>query len=140
MRRYPGRVLGYCYVNPGCGAEALEEIRRLVEEDDFIGIKLYNEFKCTDPVVFPVVELAIELSVPILHHAGHLHYFLEDQPHISDGGDLAELARHYPEAKLICAHICGGGDWEWTVKALRHARHPRRRTGGGWPSLRYQPS
>jgi predicted TIM-barrel fold metal-dependent hydrolase len=22
---------------------------------------------------------------------------------------------------LICAHICGGGDWEWTVKALRNA-------------------
>src|SRR5262245_18107936 len=46
-QRYPGRVLGYCYVNPGCGAEALVEIRRCVEEDDFIGIKLYNEFKCT---------------------------------------------------------------------------------------------
>jgi predicted TIM-barrel fold metal-dependent hydrolase len=22
---------------------------------------------------------------------------------------------------LICAHICGGGDWEWTIRALRHA-------------------
>ncbi len=22
---------------------------------------------------------------------------------------------------LICAHISGGGDWEWTAKALRHA-------------------
>jgi predicted TIM-barrel fold metal-dependent hydrolase len=121
MRRFPGRVLGYCYVNPGCKAEALEEIRRCVGDRGFIGIKLYNEHACTDPVVFPVVELAIELGVPILHHAGHLHYFLEDQPHISDGGDLAELARRYPEAKLICGHICGGGDWEWTIKALRHA-------------------
>ena len=41
-----------------------------------------------------------------------LHYFLDDQPHISDGGHLAELARRYPEGKLICAHVCGGGDWE----------------------------
>jgi predicted TIM-barrel fold metal-dependent hydrolase len=121
LGRYPGRVLGYCYVNPGYPEEAREEIRRGVGEHGFIGIKLYNEFKCTDPVVFPVVELAIELGVPILHHAGHLHYPLEDQPHISDGGDLAELARRYPEARLICAHLCGGGDWEWTIKALRHA-------------------
>ena len=30
-------------------------------------------------------------------------------------------SRRYPEARLICAHICGGGDWEWTIKALRHA-------------------
>ena len=25
----------------------------------FIGVKLYNEYRCTDPVVFPVIELAI---------------------------------------------------------------------------------
>lgn len=42
-------------------------------------------------------------------------------PNISDGGHLAELGRRYPEACLICAHIGGGGDWEWTAKALRGA-------------------
>jgi hypothetical protein len=121
MRRFPGRVLGYCYVNPGYGRESLEEIRRYVGDRGFIGIKLYNEYTCTEPVVFPVVELAIELGVPILHHASHSHYFVEDQPRLTDGGHLAELARRYPEAMLICAHISGGGDWEWTVKAARHA-------------------
>ena len=30
--QHPGRVLGYCYVDPGCGREALEEIRRCGEE------------------------------------------------------------------------------------------------------------
>jgi len=121
MRRFPGRVLGYCYVNPGYGRESLEEIRRYVGDRGFIGIKLYNEYTCTEPVVFPVVELAIELGVPILHHASHSHYFVEEQPRLTDGGHLAELARRYPEAMLICAHISGGGDWEWTIKAARHA-------------------
>jgi predicted TIM-barrel fold metal-dependent hydrolase len=121
MKRFPGRVLGYCYVNPGFQHEALGEIRRRVDEG-FMGVKLYNEYRCTDPVVFPIIELAISLGVPVLHHAGHSHHFVPEQPHISDGGQLAELARRYPEAKLICAHICGGGDWEWTIKALRHAR------------------
>jgi len=122
MRRFPGRVLGYCYVNPGYGREALEEIRRCVGERGFIGVKLYNEYTCTEPVVFPIVELAIELGVPILHHASHSHYFVEDQPRMSDGGHLAELGHRYPETMLICAHISGGGDWEWTIKALRNAR------------------
>ena len=121
MRRFPGRVLGYCYVNPGYQRQALEEIRRCVEDRGFIGIKLYNEYNCTEPVVFPIVELAIELGVPILQHALHFHYFAQDQPRMSDSGHLAELARRYPEAMLICAHISGGGDWEWTVKAARHA-------------------
>jgi predicted TIM-barrel fold metal-dependent hydrolase len=121
MARHEGRVLGYCYVNPGHQREAIDEIRRCVDGLGFIGVKLYNEHRCTDPVVFPVVEAAIDLRVPILHHAGHLHYVLPDQPNISDGGDLAELSRRYPEAMLICAHVCGGGDWEWTIKSLRHA-------------------
>ncbi|MHB1037355.1 MAG: amidohydrolase family protein, partial [Pirellulales bacterium] len=121
MRRFPGRVLGYCYVNPGCGQDALDEICRSIEERRFVGIKLYNEHVCTEPVVFPVVELAIKLDVPILQHAGHSHYFVEDQPNLSDAGHLAQLARRYPEAKLICAHISGGGDGEWAIKAVRHA-------------------
>jgi len=47
MRRFAGRVFGYCYVNPGYGREALEEIRRCIEDKGFIGIKLYNEYTCT---------------------------------------------------------------------------------------------
>jgi predicted TIM-barrel fold metal-dependent hydrolase len=121
IQRHPGRVLGYAYVNPGYPREATDEVRRCVEERGFIGIKLYNEHRATDPIVFPIIERAIELRVPVLHHAGHLHYFLDSQPNISDGGHLAELSRRYPEAMLICAHICGGGDWEWTIKALRHS-------------------
>ena len=123
VQRFPGRVLGYCYVNPGHTREALEEIRRYVLEHGFIGVKLYNEHTCTEPVVAPVVELAIELKVPILHHAGHMHYPNKEQPRISDAGHLAALAKRYPEATLICAHIGGGGDWEWTIKAARHAKN-----------------
>ena len=119
MKRFPGRVLGYCYVNSGHQQAALEEIRRCVEELGMIGIKLYNEYRCSEPVVWPIVELAIELKVPILEHAGHSHRFNESQPRISDGGMLAELGQRYPEAMLICGHIGGGGDWEWTIKALR---------------------
>jgi hypothetical protein len=119
VRRYPDKVRGYCYVNPGYTREALREIRHYVDEHDFMGIKLYNEYKCTDPILYPIVELAIELGVPILHHAGHAHRPVPAQPNISDSGDLAILAARYPEAIFICAHIGGGGDWEWTIKAAR---------------------
>ena len=118
-QQFPSKVRGYCYVNPGYTREALSEIRYYVEEHGFMGVKLYNEYKCTDPILFPIVELAVELGVPILHHAGHQCRPIPSQPNISDSGDLAQLAARYPEAVLICAHIGGGGDWEWTVKAAR---------------------
>ncbi len=121
IKRHPDRLLGYCYANPEHRHEALDEIRRCLDQDGFIGVKLYNERLCTDPIVAPLVELAIERGAVILHHAGHGHAPFPGQPNISDGGHLAELGRRYPEARLICAHIGGGGDWEWTIKALRHA-------------------
>jgi len=121
MRRYPGRILGYAFVNPGYGKAALDEVRRCVEERGFVGIKLYNDYVVTEPVVWPLIELAIELRVPILHHAGHVSWLSAPQPRISDGAAFAEIGRRYPEAMIICAHICGGGDWEWEIKALRNA-------------------
>ncbi|MCX6620177.1 MAG: amidohydrolase family protein [Acidobacteria bacterium] len=120
IRRFPGRILGQCIVNPGYGREALEEIRRAVGEG-FIGIKLYNDYRITEPVVRGVIELAIELKVPLLQHGGHTTWLSVPQPRISDGSHVAEVAKLYPEAMIICAHVCGGGDWEWTIKSLRNA-------------------
>ena len=133
-KRFPERVLGYCYVNPGYTREAVEEIRRCVRDRGFIGIKLYNEYRCIEPVVFPIVELAIELGVPILHHAGHCHYVLPDQPRISDGGRLAELAGRYPEAMLdLRPHLrrrgLGVDDQGPPERAERLPRHQRQRSG-----------
>jgi predicted TIM-barrel fold metal-dependent hydrolase len=121
MRRFPGRVLGYAFVNPGYGKEAVEEAHRCIEDRGFAGIKLYNDYVVSEPVTGPLIELAINLRVPILHHAGHVSWLASPQPRISDGAAFAEIAKRYPEAMIICAHICGGGDWEWQIKALRHA-------------------
>jgi len=121
MRRFPGRVLGYAFVNPGYGKEAIGEVQRCVEDRGFIGIKLYNDYVVTEPVVWPLIELSIRLRVPILHHAGHTTWLAAPQPRISDGAAFAEIGRRYPEAMIICAHVCGGGDWEWEIKALRNA-------------------
>lgn len=120
-RRYRGRVLPYCFVNPTHGEAALEMARRYVEREGFIGLKLYNDVLVTDDVVRPLLEFAARLRVPVLHHAGHVSWLGTPQPHISDAGHIAEAARRYPEVPLICAHFCGGGDWEWSLKALRDA-------------------
>ncbi len=120
VQRFPGRVLAWAHVNPGY-REAVDDVKRLVEDRGFIGVKLYNEYWANEPVLFPLVELCIRLRVPILHHAGHTMWLSAAQPKISDGSHFSDLARRYPEAMIICAHICGGGDWEWEIKALRNA-------------------
>jgi len=122
IKRFPGRVLGYCFVNPGYQKEAVEEIKRYAGDHGFMGVKLYNDYRITEPVVRPILELCANLKIPILHHAGHTTWLPAPQPRISDAGHIAEAARLYPDTTIICAHICGGGDWEWSIKALRDAK------------------
>jgi len=116
MREFPGRIWGYCYVNPGWTREALAEIERCLQIEDMVGVKLYNEYFFDDPVLRPIIEKCIELDCPILEHQGHCGDTVPGQPYISDAGHLSRMANAYPEAKLILGHICGGGDWEWTIK------------------------
>lgn len=121
MRRYPGRILGYCFVCPGY-KEAIDELDRCLAQG-MIGIKLYNQYKIWDSVVHPIIEKAIEEKVPILEHAGYPTTKEEwaKQPNMSHAGDFVRAAKLYPSAMLIEAHIGGGGDWEWAIKTLRDA-------------------
>jgi len=125
MREYPDKILGYCFVNPGYQRESVEEIRKRILEDQMIGVKLYNQYKCSDPVVYPVVSKAVDLKVPVLQHEGYLTDPAEAarQPNISNARDIARLASLFPGLTLIEAHLGGGGDWEWALKILRTTRN-----------------
>lgn len=124
MKRYPKRIAGYCFVQPGNGAKALDEIDRCLDAG-MIGVKLYNQFKYTDPMVFPIAEKCIERRALFLGHSAYLTdpRALAAQPRTSNSLDFCELSRRYPELRLILGHVNGGGDWEWAIKGLRECRN-----------------
>ena len=123
MRRHPERILGYCFLNPGYGRETLRELERCVVREGMIGVKLYNQYKVNDPVLFPLIERTIELGVPVLVHAGRLITAadLAQQLLTSHAADFVDVGHRYPEAMIIHGHIAGGGDWQWSLKVLRDA-------------------
>ena len=101
MKAFPDRIWGWVYVNPACPG-AVDEVRRGIEDYGMIGVKMWMGTTCADSRVFPVVEQAIEYGVPLLQHAwdkaaGAL-------PNESTSADIVELARRYPELKIIMAH------------------------------------
>lgn len=120
MRRHPRQIFGYCFVQPGTGAAALAEIDRCLDAG-MVGIKLYNQFKYTDPAIHPIAEKCIQRGIPFLGHSA----FLTDpktlalQPKTSHALDFCALSQRYPELILIMGHVNGGGDWEWAIKGLR---------------------
>lgn len=119
-KRYPGRVYGMAFVNPGYHDAMLKELDRCVKELGFVGVKLYHQYYMDDPAQFALVEKCIELDIPILMHSGHAMdpSTRMRQPRLSDGVHMANIARRYPEATFIMGHIGGGGDWQWSIKAI----------------------
>ncbi|NMA95099.1 MAG: amidohydrolase family protein [Clostridiales bacterium] len=122
MKHYPDMIKGMAFVNPGYVKESLDEVKRCIDELGMIGVKLYNQYHISDPVVRSLIEQCIELDIPILQHAGKLNFMPQEQPFISDGTHFAKVAIEYPEAIIIHAHVGGGGDWQWAIKAI--ADHP----------------
>lgn len=122
MARWPGRLWGWAYVNPGYQRAALAEIERCHQHPDIVGIKLFDDYTVSDPVTWPILERCIELGWGIVNNQSHLTEYLGNWPgHKTDAGHIAAVARRYPEAKLIADHIGGGGDWEWCCKTLADA-------------------
>lgn len=125
MKKYPDRYLGQVYVNPVYARESLDEINRCIDQG-MTGLKVYYQVKINDPLFFPVIEKMIDLKMIILMHAvtaigfaGHRTKYGNQQPNASTAEDFVDAAKRYPEAMFQYAHTGGGGDWEYTCKAIK---------------------
>jgi len=118
IQKYPGRLYGLCYLDPGLTVDAPKELKRCLDDLGFVGIKLYNQYTLDNPVQDELIKQCTKRSKPILMHAGKLNMFADGQPFASHGTHFANAARKHPDATFILAHIGGGGDWNWQVKSI----------------------
>ncbi|RKY63159.1 MAG: hypothetical protein DRP99_04590 [Candidatus Latescibacterota bacterium] len=106
MERFPGRIVGFCYLNPNYPEESLREMERCVARG-MKGAKLWIACKASDPKVYRLVEKALKLNIPVLQHS--FNKATGNLPQESGPEDVAELARRFPEAKIVMAHLFGNG-------------------------------
>lgn len=102
MREEEGVIKGYCYVNPAA-ENSMDVLKQGIEEYGMSGMKLWVATFCDDPRVFPLVEKCIEYDVPILVHA--FHKVVGQLTYESYSWNVANLARKYPKARIIMAHM-----------------------------------
>lgn len=127
-KRFSGLIFPFCFINPLYGEKAITEIRRCVCDNGMVGIKLWLGRVCTDPSVAPIIEEAISLGVPILHHSWIREEML---PGESSPYDIAELAARYPEMRMIMAHM--GYRWRLGVQAIKDCSNVVTDCSGGDP-------
>jgi hypothetical protein len=108
-RRSGGRLTALARVDPKAPG-AVEEARRGIA-NGARGIKLHprsDAFGLPHPVVDELVAVAAEVRGPVLFHAGR------GIPHLGEAA--TDLARKYPDARLILAHA-GISDLGWIAPA-----------------------
>lgn len=118
MQEQPELIEGFCYVNPMHG-KCLDDLKKGIEEYGMSGMKLWVATFCDDPRVFPLVEKCIYYRLPILLHS--FHKAVGQLENESTGTNVANLARLYPEAKIIMAHL--GANCYHGIKAIRNCKN-----------------
>jgi len=112
------RVRMLVTVNPNYTDHALAELTRCVQRGA-IGVKLLASRRADDPLLDPICEFAATHHLPVLHHVWQHRTREWPNQEISDGADLARLARRHPTVWFILAHIGGGGDYQHTFPAVK---------------------
>ena len=101
MNAHPDRIIGCIYVNPlnPATVDSMEEYAA----KGFSAVKLnpLRHAYCADgDVLYPVMEKAGELGLPVCIHSGHPPYSLPWQ--------IGLLAERYPGIKIMMIHIMYG--------------------------------
>lgn len=107
MAEHPEEIVGYCFVNPRHPEHALEEISRCVLEGPMIGVKLWISLRCSNPQVLKLGERISEMGLPVLAHCWNKATGNYEEE--STTRDIAVLAAHCPELRIIAPHITGQG-------------------------------
>ncbi|MFC1607161.1 amidohydrolase family protein [Candidatus Latescibacterota bacterium] len=117
VNRHSDRLTGMASANPWYGFKAEDELRRVFERG-LLGLMLhplYQGFRLSDPIVNPLLEIAVEFDVPVYAHTGSAG--------IAEPFHVIELARRYPSLNFMMGHAGSSDYGEDAVRALEFAEN-----------------
>ncbi len=108
VRNYEGRFTGFATVNPWMRSKGVDELKRAKDNFGFAGLVIHpilQGFEANDPLVFPLVEAAIDAHMVV--------YVTGGAPYLAMPYKIADLAGRYPEGRFILGHA--GWDFHFDV-------------------------
>lgn len=109
MRRYPGVVTGFCYLNPTLGERAVRRETKRCVARGFRGLgELEIANNARDACMRALMLEAERHGLVVLQHAWSMTKIRQRSFH-TDPEDVATLARRWPNVRIIMAHLTGCG-------------------------------
>jgi len=111
MERFPGRLIGFCCLDPFSGQAAAEARRCLAGNFGGVGELAFYQEGFNEPSLHglePVMEICRQADVPVLLHTNKPigHHYPGKMPMTFP--QLYALIRRFPENKIVLAHWGGG--------------------------------
>jgi len=110
--RFPGRLVGFCSVNPAWGSAAVKEVERCAAEG-VLGIgELHPDTQGYDltskTAMAPLMEAARDLGLIVLTHSSEPVGHLYPGKGRTTPDKLYAFVLNFPEVPIVCAHWGGG--------------------------------
>lgn len=120
IRLHPKRFAGLATVDLDRPMEAVRELRRLVRDDSFVGLRVVPWLwgaPPTDRRYYPLFAECVELGVPFCTQVGHTGPLRPSEtgrpiPYID------QVALDFPELVIVCGHV----GYPWTEEMIAVAR------------------
>ncbi|HEX2174261.1 MAG TPA: amidohydrolase family protein [Dehalococcoidia bacterium] len=115
------RLIPFCSLNPYLTGQPGRELRRLVNEEGFRGLKLYPTYQYffpNDHLLYPNYDAAQDLGIPVMFHTGS-SVFPGSRLKYGDPIHLDDVAVDFSEMPIVLAQ---GGRPFWTEQAAFLAR------------------
>ncbi|MDR1496749.1 MAG: amidohydrolase family protein [Clostridiales Family XIII bacterium] len=120
MKARPGEIYAFCNINPAALGQSQNYLRRYIENEGFIGLKMHQnvqEVYANDEWLFPLYERMQEYGLPIMYHTGSIGLtpFFDKY---SDISAIDEVACRFPGLPIIMGHA-GRGRYVEIASVLR---------------------
>ena len=120
FKKYPGRLAGFCSVDPFGESKSIEILKKGIEDLGHIGLKLHPPFQSfypNDKRCFSIYKKMQEYKMPVLFHCGSVGV-LPFRDDFAKPSYLDEVAINFPELPIIIGH--SGKIWfDETVMLMR---------------------
>lgn len=93
---------GYVYLNPLL-PDTMERLKRGMEKDGMVGVKLWCSCLCDDVACDPIYEYCAKENIPVLLHAFETTY--AHSANATTAIHIRQAALRHPETSFIMAHL-----------------------------------